>query len=113
MMRVTLAGAAPLSIQDMLNERRDHGDEPLWIGLSSSACLHDQCDEGVALRRFYEGVQTPDGVFIVAHMAIVLWTLVFLSGATFPLEDIKNKRFRFAINTENGSWVRGTDDAEA
>ena len=101
--------AAPLSLDAALKERNENAHEPLWIGLSSSSCLHDQCDEGVTLRRFYQGIPTPEGIVIVAHMAVMLWTVIYLCSGLFPFERITKKAFRFAIDTTDGSWIQNED----
>ena len=97
----------PISLvrrQDLSEIRSKDAQNPFWLGLSSSCCLHDMCADTVAIRRFYEGVPIQGGTNIVAAFAVVLWNCVMLTCTGFSIENINKKDFKFAINADN--WQR-------
>lgn len=98
---------APIKASEVPQEKFARRDEPYWIALSSDACLHDMFGEVVAIRRFYEGLPTQPEVQIACHMAIMLWNLFFVVMTVFPLSEIKNRDFKFGIDTSSGAWVKG------
>jgi hypothetical protein len=104
---------APLSISEAITIRERDSHERYWHSMNHPSCLHTQCANGVALRRFYQGHGSEDGsVFIETHLALMLWNLFLVVSLSIPLERIKNKKFRFMIDTESGEWVRNTDSTE-
>ncbi|PYS47964.1 MAG: hypothetical protein DMF68_14560 [Acidobacteria bacterium] len=93
--------------RDLPELRSKDAKDPFWIGLSSDCCLHDICADTVAIRRVYEGIPMEGGHGIVVRFAILLWTLTLLSGVVFPMDAIRRKNFRFAINLTIDAWQRG------
>jgi hypothetical protein len=103
----------PLPVSMAMKEREKNTHELFWVCMGNDTCLHDMCADTIALRRFYEGIPMVTGlnpvanVGIMAHIAIMMWNLFCVSSAIFPLKRVRLRDFRFAINTVNGTWVRG------
>lgn len=92
-----------MTSEEMVKIREKDDDNPFWIGINSENCLHNMCADTIAIRRFYECINNNNTNFIIASFVIMLWNCVFLSSLEFPLDVIKNKKFKFCINTNN--WV--------
>jgi hypothetical protein len=93
-------------------ERARSRHEPYWVALSSEHCIHQNWGNTVAVRRLYEGFPSHDGVMIVCHMGVMLWSRYFVITAILPLASIDRKDFKFAINTHSGLWVKGEEDPD-
>lgn len=98
---------AALTAKDAIEQRQKHNQEKFWLALNSEACKHTMFGDHVAIRRFYQGHGSEEGIFIETHIAIILWNLFVVASADFFLKDAKNKKFKFAIDPTQNEWSQG------
>ena len=97
---------APLSLSEAIELREKDANERYWMGLNHHSCKHSQFANSVAIRRYYQGHGSPDGVIIEAHLGIILWNVFFVVSTIIPSRHIKNNKFKFVIDTKSGEWVK-------